>query len=135
MAVLRRLSLALSLMSLWQEAAAQTQAGADAVSETLIPLASQVGFGALVGFVVGFTLKKAGKLAALLLGSIFILLQVLAYYGIVTIDWGPISQWWSQFVAPQALQGRWEALRTILFANIPACGGAIPGFVIGLKMG
>lgn len=127
--------MAWSMTSLWQEAGAQTPAGSDTISDIFIPLVAQIGLGGVVGFAVGFTVKKVSKLAALLLGCIFILLQVLAYYGIVTIDWGPINHWWGRFVEPKALQGRWETVRTILFANIPASGGAIPGFIMGLKMG
>jgi uncharacterized membrane protein (Fun14 family) len=135
--IIRRLALAMvcSMTSLWHGATAQTPTGADTVSTLFIPLVAQLGLGAVVGFVVGFTVKKVSKLAALLVGSLFILLQVLAYYGIVTIDWGPIHHWWTQFVEPKALQGRWETVRTMLFANIPASGGAIPGFIMGLKMG
>lgn len=123
------------MTSLGQGAMAQTPAGADTVSDLLIPLVAQIGLGGVVGFAVGFTVKKVSKLAALVLGSLFIMLQVLAYYGIVTIDWGPINHWWAQFVEPTAMRGRWATVRTILFANIPAAGGAIPGFVMGLKMG
>jgi uncharacterized membrane protein (Fun14 family) len=123
------------MTSLWQRACAQTATGPDAVSKTFLPLLSQVGFGAAVGFVMGFTLKKIGKLAAFMLGCLFIFLQVLSYYGIITIQWEPIRAWWAQFVAPEALQGRWEIVRAILFSNLPACGGAIPGFVLGFKMG
>jgi uncharacterized membrane protein (Fun14 family) len=123
------------MTGLYQGATAQTPAGMDTVSTIFIPLIAQIGMGAVLGFAVGFTVKKVSKLAALILGSLFIMLQVLAYYGIVIIDWGPIHHWWNQFVEPKALQGRWSTIRTILFANIPASGGAIPGFIMGLKMG
>ncbi len=102
---------------------------------SLIPLLSQMGFGGVVGFVVGFTLKKVSKLAAILLGLVFILLQVLAYYGIVTIQWEPIAAWWVRFAEPEILQGHWAVVRAILFANLPAFGSAIPGFLLGLKIG
>ncbi|MFQ5794416.1 MAG: FUN14 domain-containing protein [Candidatus Bipolaricaulia bacterium] len=114
---------------------AQLQDDPDAVSSTVIPLVSQLGFGGVVGLVVGFTLKKVGKLIAIAFGLFFILLQVLAYYGLITIDWNPIADWWARFTDPETLQSRWEALRAILFSNLPAFGGAIPGFVLGLKVG
>ena len=116
-------------------AAAQTGDSSDAVSDTVIPLLSQLGFGGVIGFLVGFTLKKVGKLVAVVLGLLFILLQVLAHYGIVVIQWGPLAAWWSQVTEPQKLQGYWAMLRAILFANVPALAGAIPGFLFGFKKG
>ena len=116
-------------------AAAQTANGSDIVGNTAIPLLSQLGFGGVVGFLVGFTLKKVSKLVAIALGLIFILLQVLAYYGIVAIQWDPVASWWAQVTEPQKLQGLWATLRDILFTNVPALAGAVPGFLLGLKRG
>lgn len=116
-------------------AAAQTAHGSDIVGDTAIPLLSQLGFGGVVGFLVGFTLKKVSQLVAIALGLIFILLQVLAYYGIVVIQWDPVASWWAQVTEPQKLQGLWATLRDILFTNVPALAGAIPGFLLGLKRG
>jgi uncharacterized membrane protein (Fun14 family) len=116
-------------------AAAQTENSSDMVGNAVIPLLSQLGFGGVVGFLVGFTLKKVSKLVAIALGLIFILLQVLAYYGIVVIQWGPVASWWSQVAEPQKLQGLWTTLRDLLFTNVPALAGAVPGFLLGLKKG
>ena len=124
-----------AMLTLTRMAVAQTESSADVVSDAAIPLLSQLGFGGVVGFLVGFTLKKVSKLVAIALGLIFILLQVLAYYGIVVIQWDPVASWWSQVTEPAKLQGLWATLRDILFTNVPALAGAIPGFLLGLKRG
>ena len=118
-------------------AAAQTPGPGetDAVTEVMIPLLSQLGLGAVIGFCVGFMVKKVSKIAALVVGLAFVMLQVLAYYGVITIDWAPIKGWWDQATDPDTLQGQWASVRSILFANVPALGGAVPGFVMGLKAG
>ena len=109
--------------------------GSDAAGDLLVPLISQLGFGAVIGFCVGFLLKKVGKVAAIIVGLAFVLLQVLAHYDIIVIQWEPIKGWWDRSTTPTQLQGHWATLRTILFANVPALGGAIPGFILGFKMG
>ena len=64
------------------------------VSEQLIPVAAQVTLGVALGFCVGYLLKKVGKLIAIIVGFTFVLLQVLAYAELITIDWTPITGWW-----------------------------------------
>jgi uncharacterized membrane protein (Fun14 family) len=124
----------LSMSILWEGAVAQTEVGADAVSNTLIPIVSQLGFGVVVGFIVGFTLKQVGKLVAIVLGLIFILIQGLAYSGIITVQWEPIMNWWLHFTIINVLQGHWETVSRILLSNIPSFSGAIPGLLLGFKM-
>ncbi|RKX77056.1 MAG: hypothetical protein DRP87_10260 [Spirochaetes bacterium] len=114
---------------------AQIAFNTEGFENNLVPIITQLGFGGILGLIVGFTLKKLSKLVAILLGLIFILLQVLAYYGIVTINWTPIARWWESFTESGAHISLWEQLKTILFSNLPAVGGALAGFIIGLKIG
>ena len=52
---------------------------------------SQIGFGFISGWCTGFALKKAGKVAAMGAGSLFILLQSLAYSGYINLNYGKIE--------------------------------------------
>ena len=124
----------LSISILWEGVVAQTEVGSDAVSNMLIPIMSQLGFGVVVGFIVGFTLKQVERLVAIVLGLIFILVQMLAYHGIITIQWGPIMNWWTQFTTTNVLQGHWDTVSGILLSNISSFRGAIPGLLLGFKM-
>ena len=107
----------------------------DGLSETLIPVASQLVLGVIIGFCVGFLVKKVGKLLAIFVGLAFILLQVLAYFEVITINWPPIAVWWEQARRPGELERHWSTVRAVLFANVPALVGAVPGLILGLKKG
>lgn len=109
--------------------------GAEAVSGLLMPLATQLTLGAVIGFCVGFLFKKVGKTAAVLVGLAFVLLQVLAYAEIVTIDWSPVAAWWDQARRPENLERQWDVVYSLLFANVPALVGAVPGLILGIKKG
>lgn len=98
------------------------------------PLAG-LGFGGLTGAVVGYAAKKLTKMLALLLGLLFIAIQLLAYKGLVHVDWVAV-----QSTAEYALQG--EDGRTaaqqawhVISNNVPWGGGFVAGFVIGFKLG
>lgn len=98
------------------------------------PLAG-LGFGGAAGAVVGYAAKKIAKTAALLLGLLFIILQVLAYNGFITINWGEVQNTAEQ--AWTSPQGQTMADRAwhILTANLPFGGGFVAGFAIGFKFG
>ena len=94
-----------------------------------------LGFGGVAGLVVGYAAKKLTKLAALFLGAVFVLLQVLAYCGWITIDWGHVEQatqavWRGPHGATLA-GSAWRALA----ANLPVAGGFAGGFAVGFKFG
>ncbi len=91
-----------------------------------------LGFGGLAGLVVGYTAKKLTKLAALLLGALFIALQLLVYFGFVTVDWGAVEEAAKPALADETLRNQaWE----VLTGNLPFAGGFGVGFAIGFKGG
>ena len=98
-------------------------------------MVTQLGLGAVIGFCVGFLLKKVRKIAAMLVALAFILVQALAYLEIITIDWSPIASWWERARQTETLERQWSTVQSMLFANVPALAGAVPGLIIGLKKG
>jgi uncharacterized membrane protein (Fun14 family) len=98
------------------------------------PLAT-LGFGGAAGAVVGYTAKKLTKLAAILLGSLFILLQLLVYFGFVDVRWdavqGTAQQVWTDADGVTLADKVWE----VLAANLPFGGGFAAGFALGFKVG
>ena len=77
-------------------APAVAQASADTEMDSMIqaagPFVGQFALGGVLGFAAGFAIKKVGKIVVIIVGLAFILLQVLAYYGIIEIDWAPIAR-------------------------------------------
>ncbi len=61
--------------------------------ELLTPVAGEVGIGAIGGFLVGYALKKVAKILAVILGLGFLVLQYLAYKGIIVINYEALQDW------------------------------------------
>lgn len=98
------------------------------------PLAT-LGFGGLLGAAVGFTAKKVSKLLALVVGLLFIALQLLAWNGWVTVDWSSIEaaarSHWASSDGTTVLDRAWE----VIASNLPFGGGFAAGFLLGFRMG
>ncbi len=103
--------------------------------ETLAPILGQLTFGALAGFAAGYALKKIGKLAALALGIFFILIQLMAYYGLVEVNWLRIQQSVDPLLRPESLDGLWRSLVAFLTLNLPFAAAFVPGLLVGLRRG
>lgn len=103
--------------------------------ETVAPYLQQLSFGALAGFAAGYALKKIGKLAALALGLLFIALQVLAYYGFVTINWLEVQNRVDPLLNGSSVNRLWQGLVNILTYNLTFAAAFVPGLVIGLRRG
>ena len=98
-------------------------------------VAAPLTFGGVAGLVVGYAAKKMTKLAALLLGVLFILLQVLVYEGFITINWTAVQHSaetvWRDPHGMTLADHFWE----IVTANLPFGGGFVAGFAVGFKLG
>lgn len=105
------------------------------ILDTLAPYLGQVSFGGLAGFATGYALKKIGKIALFIFGSIFILLQLLAYFGLIEINWLRIQQFAEPALQRPALENAINGLIGVLTNNIPFAGAFMPGFLLGLKFG
>jgi uncharacterized membrane protein (Fun14 family) len=92
---------------------------------------STLGFGGIAGWCVGFTLKKFAKMMALLVGVLFIALQVLAYNRFITINWTAVEG----VVPPESLQTIWVSLMSVMTYNFPFAGAFTAGFYLGFRKG
>ncbi len=103
--------------------------------ETLAPVLGQLTFGALAGFAAGYALKKIGKFTAIALGLFFIAIQLLAYYGLVEVNWLQIQRSVDPLLKPDSLEALWQDLVRLLTLNLPFAGAFIPGLIVGLRRG
>jgi uncharacterized membrane protein (Fun14 family) len=59
--------------------------------EHLGPIATSIGFGGMVGFLIGFAIKKEMKILAIGAGIFFTALMYLEYQNIVNINWDKLG--------------------------------------------
>ena len=100
--------------------------------EILTPLLTQLGVGGVAGLCSGYALKKMGKVVAFIIGLAFIGLQLLAYKGIININYDALQQWGSELIGQV---GALEGVMTLIIANLPFAASFLVGLAIGLKMG
>lgn len=103
--------------------------------QTVAPYLQQISFGALAGFASGYALKKVGKVVAIIIGLLFVALQLLAYYGIVEINWGVVQGHVDPLLEPESLNSMWQNLVQLLTFNITFAAAFVPGLLFGLRRG
>jgi len=101
----------------------------------LAPYAEQLGFGLIAGFAVGYALKKVGKLLAVALGLLFVVVQVLASQGFLTVHWGEVQARVDPWFETESLDGAWQSLLRVLTHNVTFAGAFVPGLIVGLRRG
>ncbi len=99
------------------------------------PLASQLGVGLVAGFAVGYALKKVGKLVAVAVGLVFVVIQVLAWQGFLTVNWPEVQARVDPLLEAPALQSGWRSLVGVLTYNLVFAGAFVPGLILGLRRG
>lgn len=102
---------------------------------TVMPFIQQLGFGAVAGFIAGYALKKVGKLVAIALGILFVALQLLAWSGFISVDWGVVQRQVDPLLEYEAMERSWRGLLSMLTYNIPFAAAFVPAFVLGVKRG
>ncbi len=98
-------------------------------------MATQIGFGGLIGFLVGFAIKKLIKLLLVAAGLFFLGLQLLAYEGYITINWQKFEFSLSNLAhkLPDFAVG--NPIQTFLIFGMPFVASFALGLFFGLKKG
>ncbi len=99
---------------------------------SLPAIISTLGVGGLLGYGAGLVVRSVTRLVGCMLGVVFILMQVLAYYGLAEWHWDRIAD---LITGPgaSAARGVSAALWKILTYNLPFTGGFAAGFYLALK--
>jgi uncharacterized membrane protein (Fun14 family) len=61
------------------------------IESNILPFASTIGFGGIVGFLIGFTLKRIMKILAVIAGVFFAALLYLESQHIVNVNWDKLQ--------------------------------------------
>src|SRR5919108_2884949 len=81
-------------------------------TNSLMPLATTVGFGGIVGFLVGFVLKQIIKILAVIAGLFFAAILYFQTQGIININWTKL-----QTIANSTLSSLSNSLTTPITGN------------------
>ncbi|GAA5511430.1 hypothetical protein Dcar01_00139 [Deinococcus carri] len=102
------------------------------ITAALRPLLPDLSVGALLGFATGLALKKVGRLALVALGLLFLSVQLLAYFGLLTVNWPRVQALAAPWLQQGGeLGGMW--LTRVLTANLPFAGAFTAGLLLGLR--
>ena len=102
------------------------------LSNLLTPLVGELGIGGVGGFLVGFAIKKAAKIMALIIGLFFLSLQYFAYKNIITIDYGALQLYANEILGQTAGAQTWL---TDFIVHAPFGAAFVGGLYIGLQKG
>lgn len=101
--------------------------------ELFSSLFAQIGFGGVIGFVVGYACKILLKVFVIMIGLFFLILLYLSYAGFIEINYEKVLSF-TQGVFNSITLSEIN-LPTFLIANIPFAGSFVVGFILGLKVG
>ncbi|MFC4427746.1 FUN14 domain-containing protein [Deinococcus navajonensis] len=105
---------------------------ASPILDVLQPLLPDLSVGALLGFATGTALRYIGRVVLIVLGGLFMILQLLSYFELVSINWlkvQALTEPWLRQGGEQGLQ--W--LSRVLMANLPFAGAFSAGLLVGLR--
>ncbi len=91
-------------------------------------LVKDVGFGGVMGFIVGYTLKRVLKFFMLIIGLYILSLIWLADIGVISVEWAKLEEFLRNFMS----QG--ETLVKNLVRTVSFGGSFAVGFAIGWKV-
>ena len=105
---------------------------AQTISSAVLPLLPPLSLGALLGFAAGYAVKFIGKVALLIVGLLFVALQLLSYFELISINWlrlEALSGPWLQ----DSGQSAWRWASGVLTHNLPFGGAFVAGLLLGLR--
>jgi uncharacterized membrane protein (Fun14 family) len=98
-------------------------------------LIQQLGFGGIMGYCVGYFSKKVAKTMMLLVGLLFICIQILAYYQFVEPHWDKAAQAVEHGAKSGVFDHVFGSFMKLLVRNLPFGAAFIGGFWMGMKKG
>lgn len=100
-----------------------------------IYMIQQLGVGGVLGALAGYAVKKVAKVVAVLLGLLFVIVQLLAFHKMITINWGNIAHALQPHMTASGAGHAATSLWKVLLYNVPFGAAFGFGFYFGLKKG
>jgi len=102
------------------------------MSEVFLPIAYQLGAGGVLGFVVGYAIKKMLKILAVILGLFALAIIYLGYSGIIQVNYEKFAELIERTYIGAGQASQWM---TPIIAHLPFAGSFLAGIALGLKVG
>lgn len=102
------------------------------ITSALTGIIAQVGVGGILGFVVGYALKKVVKLVLVLAGLFVMILAYLGLRGVITVNFEALESLISSGLASGS---QFVGVIAAIIAALPFAGSFLAGFLLGLKKG
>ncbi|KYR00946.1 cystine knot domain-containing protein [Tieghemostelium lacteum] len=90
-------------------------------------------FSGILGYACGYATREIGNIILLVVGTIFMAIQVMSYYGYLNIDWDRVKHRTSSKFTKEKRQKFYQTFYGILTHNLPFKVGFGSGFLIGLR--
>jgi uncharacterized membrane protein (Fun14 family) len=102
------------------------------LSEIITPIVYQLGTGSIMGFFVGYAIKKLMKTLAVITGLFAFILIYLGYIGVVNVNYEKLVEFLKGSINVTNQISSWI---TPIIANLPFAGSFVVGLAIGSKIG
>jgi len=100
--------------------------------DLLAPLLPDLSLGGVLGYCAGFAVKKIGRAVIFVIGAIFVVLQLLAYFEFVEVNWPRVQMVAEPWLRTGAREGSTWFVE-VLRANLPFGGAFLAGLLLGLR--
>lgn len=101
-------------------------------AEKVLPFVTEGGLAMLLGLGLGIATRAVAKFLIVGMAIIFVVIQYLAYKGMLTVDWGAMGGWIKNFVLN--ISGE-NGISKIVQHKLPSAGSLGMGYYLGLKKG
>ena len=103
----------------------------DTVQKSL-PYLTEASFFGLIGFALGYAVRKIVKLGLILIAVFFVGVQVLSHFNVVQVDWGKAQQLANDFLFNI---GGESGIVGWIKAKLPSAGSLGAGYLLGFRRG
>lgn len=101
------------------------------MSDILFPIICEIGLGGVIGFVVGFSIKKLSKFVLFLIGMFIAVLIYLNSRGVLNVNYGALFKLIGDFLGMASSALNWLIH---IIALLPFAVSFTIGFVVGFKL-
>jgi len=100
--------------------------------ESMLPVLTEASFFAMIGFALGYASRKVVKVGMIVLAGFFVLLQLMTYAGVTTIDWGKLVEILNDWILNLKEN---QTITAVLTDRVPTAGSLIAGYFLGFRKG